>query len=85
MYGGVGWCYACVSCESGFCVNDRSRYLYNVIGGYLRILGAHNIQSCCTYWISASYRVFVYDRYRKSSIVYVWLSDMICLNITRFL
>ena len=42
--GGVGWCYVCVSCESGFSgVYGRSRYLYIVLGGYLRILGTHSV------------------------------------------
>ena len=43
--------------------------------GYLRILGAPSVQSCCTLSISASYHVFVYDRYRKSRLVCV-LSDL---------
>ena len=30
------------------CVDGRSMYLYNVLGGYLRILGAHSVQSYCT-------------------------------------
>ena len=38
--GRVRWCYVCVSCESGFFV------------GYLRILGALNVQSCSTLSIS---------------------------------
>ena len=42
------------------CVDGRSRYLYIVLGGYLRILGAPSVQSCCTLWISVSYRVFDY-------------------------
>ena len=25
------WCYVCVCCESGFCVDGRSRYLYIVL------------------------------------------------------
>ena len=37
------------------CVDGRSRYLYFMLGGYLRILGAHSVQSCCTLSISASY------------------------------
>ena len=53
-----------------------SRYLYIVLGGYLCILGASRIQSSCTLSISASYHVFVYDRYRKSRLVCVWLSDL---------
>ena len=40
--------------------------MYIVLGGYLRILGAPSVQSCCTLSISTSHRVFVYDRYRKS-------------------
>ena len=34
------------------------------------------MQSCCTSLISASYRVYVCGRYRKSWIVYVCLSDL---------
>ena len=72
--GGVGLCYVCVSlCR---CVDGRSRHLYIVLGGYLGILGAPRVQSCCTLWISASYSVFVYGRYRKSRLVCVWVSDM---------
>ena len=52
--GAVGWCYVCVRCESGFYVDGRSRYLCIVLGGYLRIIGAHSVQSCCTLSISAS-------------------------------
>ena len=49
--GGVVLC----RCESGFSyVYGRSRYLYSVLGGYLRILDAHIVQSGCTLWISAS-------------------------------
>ena len=58
------------------CVNGRSRYMYIVLGGYLHVLGAPSVQSCCTISISASYRVFVYGRYRKSRLVCVWLSDL---------
>ena len=63
----------CVSCESVrfLCVYGRSMYLYIVFGGYLRILRTPSVQSCCTLWISASYRVFVYGRYRKSRLVCV--------------
>ena len=57
--GGVGWCYVCLS----RCVDGRSRYLYIMLGGYLHILGAPSVQSCCTLSISASYHVFVYGRY----------------------
>ena len=41
------------------CVDGRSRYLYNLVGGFLRFLGAPSVQSCCTLLIHASYRVFV--------------------------
>ena len=58
------------------CVNGRSRYLYIVLGGYLRILGEPSFQSCFTLSTSASYRVFVYGRYLKSRLVYVLFSDL---------
>ena len=45
---GLDGCYICVRCESGLCVDDRSRYLHIVLGGYLRILGAPSVQSCST-------------------------------------
>ena len=51
-YGGVELRHAHVRCESG--ISDKSRYLYIVPGGHLRILGAPSVQSCCTLWISAS-------------------------------
>ena len=51
-----------------------------VLGGYLRILSAPSVQHCCTLSISASYRVFVYDKYRKSRFVWVWIR----LDITHF-
>ena len=35
-----------------YCVDGRSRNLYIVLDGYLRILGALRVQSCCT--LSAS-------------------------------
>ena len=67
----------CVSCESEFsCEDSRSRYLHSVLGGYQRVLGAPNVRSCCTLWISASYSVFVYGIYRNSRRVCVWLSDL---------
>ena len=57
--GGVGgewvmWCYVCVCCEWIICVDCRSRYLYIVLCGFLRILGAPSVQSCCTLSISSS-------------------------------
>ena len=52
--GRLSWCYVWVCCESEFsCVDGRFRYLYIVLGGYLRILGAPSVQSCCTLLISA--------------------------------
>ena len=62
--------------SEGVSVYGRSRYLYFVLGGYLRILGAPSVQSCCTLSMSASYRVFVCVEYRKSRLVYMWLSDL---------
>ena len=56
-----------------FCVDGRSRYLCIVLGGYLRILGALGVLSCCNLSISASYRVFVCGRYCKSRLVCVLL------------
>ena len=72
--GRVEWSFVCVSPDSlGRC---RYMYLYIVLGGYLRILGAPSVQCCCTLTISAFYRVFVYGRYRKSRLVCVLLSDL---------
>ena len=76
---GRGSVNVCVSC-----VDDSSRYLYIVLGGYLRILGAPSVQSCCTLWISASYCVFVYGTYRKSDLFVCGCRTWICLDITRF-
>ena len=36
------------------CLDGRSRYLCIVLGGYLRIWGAHSVISCFTLWISVS-------------------------------
>ena len=58
------------------CVYGRFRYMYVVLGGYTRILGAPSVQSCCTLSISASKRVFVCGRYRKSRLTCVWLSNL---------
>ena len=59
------------------CVYGSYMYLYSVIVGYLRILGAPSVQSCCTLWISASYiPVFVYGRYCKYRLVCVWLLNL---------
>ena len=51
--GGVGgeWVGACTRVWMGgvvFCVDGRSRYLYIVLGEYLRILSVTIVQSCCT-------------------------------------
>ena len=46
--------YLCELLVCILCVDSRSRYMYIVLGGYLRILGASSVQSCCTLCISAS-------------------------------
>ena len=46
--------YMGVLCVWIICVDDRSGYLYFVIGGYLVILGAPSVHLCCTLSISAS-------------------------------
>ena len=49
----------------------RSRYLYIVLGGYLRILGASSLQ------LFASYRYLLPIMYLfMADIVCVWLSDL---------
>ena len=50
--------------------------MFIVLGEYMRIVGVPSVQSCRTLSISASYHVFVYGRYSKSRLVYVWLSDL---------
>ena len=54
---------------------------YLVLGGYLRILCAPSVQSCCTSLIYTSYRVLVCGRYRKSrlcvALCEAFLSDVI--------
>ena len=55
------------------CQVQVSVYCARRIPAHLR---APNVQSCCTLSISASYHVFVYGRYRKSSLVFMWLSDL---------
>ena len=62
-----------VLCVYILCEDDRFRYLYIVLGGYMRILGAPSVQSCCTLSISSSYRIFFCGKYRKSILVCVWL------------
>ena len=47
-----------------------------MLGGSLCIIDVPNVQPCCTLWISASYNVFVYDKYKKSRLFCVWLSDL---------
>ena len=76
----------CVCVWLGLCSRERIRgmgfinpigtWLYIVLGGYLHILSVPSVRSCCTLSISASYRVFVYGRYRKSRLVCVLLSDL---------
>ena len=58
--GRVRWCY--LGCELRvriLCVNGMPRYLYIVLGRYLRILGTPSVQSYCALSIYASYRVYV--------------------------
>ena len=57
------------------CVDNRSRYMCIVLGGYLHIWGAPSVQSCCTLWISTFWHVFVYDWYHTSRLVCLKLSD----------
>ena len=47
MGGGGGGVKSMFVVSAFFCVDGRSRYLYIVLGGYLRILGAHSVQSSC--------------------------------------
>ena len=58
------------------CADGSSSYLYIVICGYMCILGDPGFICCCTLWISASYSVFVYGRYRKSRLICVELLDL---------
>ena len=58
-------------------------FLYIVLGGYMRILGAPSVKSCCTLLISASYRVFVYVIYRTTRFFVCSCRTWICLSITR--
>ena len=44
-----GWCGVCI-----LCVDGRSRYRYIVLSGYLPILDAPSVKSCCTLSLSAS-------------------------------
>ena len=71
-----GWCGAIYVCVVSLCVYRRSIYLYIVLGGFLRILGAPSVLSCCTLLISASQLICVCGRYRKSGHVCVMLSDL---------
>ena len=61
------------------CVDGRSRYMFIVIGGYLRIWGAPSVQSCFTLWILLpNMYLFIADITNPDS--FVWC----CLGITRF-
>ena len=42
----------------------------------MRIIGESSVKSCCILLLSAYDCVFVYDRYSKSILVYVLLSDL---------
>ena len=50
---GMGW-WGVVMSVCGVSVDGRCKYLYIVLGGFLRIFGAPSVQSCCTLSISAS-------------------------------
>ena len=66
------------------CVDGRSRYLYIVLGGYLRIISAPSVQSCCTLSISASYRIFVMTDIGNPDLIACGCRTWISLDITRF-
>ena len=69
-----GWCYVCVSLDPMCRWHVQlSVYCAKRIPAHL---GCTQFQPCCTLTISASYRVFVCGRYRKSRLVCVWLSDL---------
>ena len=55
-----------------------------MLGGYLRILGAHHVQLCYTLSIYVSYRIFVCGRYRKSRHVACCCRPWISLDIALF-
>ena len=59
------------------CVDGRSRYLYIVLGGYLRILGESRVQLCCT--LSAFYRAFsvtdIANPYLLACGCWTWISN----------
>ena len=48
------------------CVDDRSMYLYIVLGGYLCFLGTPSVQSGCTLSISASYLLWQISQIQTS-------------------
>ena len=56
--------YVCVVRLDPLCIWQIQVFI--VLGGYLRILSAPSIQSCCTLSTSSSYRVLVCSRYGKS-------------------
>ena len=53
------WCWLGVGrglgTGSGICVEGRYRYLYIVLGGYLRIFGAPSLQFSCTLSVSTQF------------------------------
>ena len=81
--GGLGVCggvlSVCVVILDSLCRRQVqvSVYCARRISAHLRcILDASRVQLCCTLSISASYRVFVCCKYRKSKLACVWLSDL---------
>ena len=60
-------------------VDGRSTYLYIVLGGYMRILGAPSIQYCCTLSISGLFVAYIANPDSFVCGCRIW----ICLEITR--
>ena len=66
----------CVCCDSGLFVKMAGPGIYIFLGRYLHIIGVHSVQSCCTLYTSASYRVLVCGRYCKSRLACIWFLDL---------
>ena len=67
------------------CVDGRLRYLYIVLSGYLRILGAPSVQSCCTLSISTLPTVYLYvGDIANPDLLACGCRTWISLDITRF-
>ena len=79
-----GWCYVCVIVSLDLCVDDRYRYLYIVLGGYLRILGAPSDQSCCSSSISAFCRVLSVEDIANPDLFVYGFRSCVCIVRSRF-